>query len=404
MRVYLNLRLATIAGMTRVYLDHAATTPLLPEVAEAMDRVQREACGNTASQHGFGRAMRRTVEEARERIGEILGLDQSSIHADRVIFTSGGTEANNWAVRGLGRKVGEAPTSARLLVSAVEHPSVQGPADYCAVEGEVVERVPVERSGIVSAAALAERLERPARMVSIGLANSETGILQPIAMLADVCRARGVPIHTDAVQAVGKIDVDFRQLGVDAMTVAAHKFGGPLGIGALIVRSGATVAPLLFGGFQQDALRPGTESPALVVGMHTALDIWQRERALRTARLAALRDELQQRLTAAHPEFVVHGADVPRLPQTLNIAMVGTDRQALFLALDQAGVACSTGSACASGSSEPSPTLRAMGCSEAQLASSLRFSVGLTTDRAEIAVAAERILGVFNGLRRTSGG
>ncbi|MGC3966082.1 MAG: cysteine desulfurase family protein [Pirellulales bacterium] len=395
--------------MQPIYLDHAATTPVLPEVAEAMDRAVRDGCGNPASQHWFGRAARRVVEEAREQIGEILGLDQSTIHADRVIFTSGGTEANNWAIRTLGRKLGERPgdnpsLAARLLVSAVEHPSVQGPADLCAAEGEIVERIPVERSGIVSAAALAERLETPSRLVSIGLANSETGILQPVAMLADVCRARGVLIHTDAVQAVGKIDVDFRQLGVDALTLAAHKFGGPLGIGALVLRSGISPPPLLYGGFQQEALRPGTESPPLIVGLCKALNIWRREHAERTARLAALRDELQRFLTMAHSEFVVHGADVPRLPQTLNIALIGADRQALFLALDQAGVACSTGSACASGSSEPSPVLRAMGCSESELASSLRFSVGLTTEPADITAAAERICRVFQGLRRATTG
>jgi cysteine desulfurase len=220
--------------------------------------------------------------------------------------------------------------------------------------------------------------------------------------LAALCRSRGVPTHCDAVQAVGKIDVDFRALGADAMTVAAHKFGGPLGVGALVLRRGVELPPFLFGGFQQAGLRPGTESPALVAGFAAALEVWAREATARTARLAALRDELERLLLAEQPELVVHGRDVPRLPQTLNIALPGVDRQAMFLALDQAGVACSTGSACASGSSEPSPTLRAMGCSADELASSLRFSVGCSTTLAEVVAAAERILHVLRALRRGS--
>ncbi|MBA4017593.1 MAG: cysteine desulfurase [Pirellula sp.] len=392
--------------MQPIYLDHAATTPLLPEVAAAMDRTARDVCGNPASQHGFGRAARRVVEDARERIGVLLGLEQSSIQADRVIFTSGGTEANNWAVRTLGladdrnNSDKRDRTASRLLMSAVEHPSVQGPADYCARQGETVERIPVEPNGRIDPARLAAMLERPARLVSVVLGNSETGILQPVAELAALCRERGTLMHTDAVQAIGKIDVNFRELGVDAMTLAAHKFHGPLGIGALVLRSDVAPPPLLFGGFQQEALRPGTESPALVVGMCAALEAWHRERHERTARLANLRDELELRLRTAQPEFVAHGSGGPRLPQTLNIALVGVDRQAMFLALDQVRVACSTGSACASGSSEPSPTLRAMGCSDDALASSLRFSVGATTSAAEVCLAAERILRVFQTLRQ----
>ncbi len=385
--------------MQPIYLDHAATTPLLPEVAAAMDRTARDVCGNPASQHAFGRAARRVVEDARERIGVLLGLEQSSIQADRVVFTSGGTEANNWAVRTLGLAEERGRASSRLLVSAVEHPSVQGPADYCARQGETVERIPVEPSGRIDPVRLAAMLERPARLVSVVLGNSETGILQPVPELAALCRERGILMHTDAVQAVGKIDVNFRELGVAAMSLAAHKFHGPLGIGALVLRSDVAPPPLLFGGFQQEALRPGTESPALVVGMCAALEAWHREREERTARLANLRDELELRLRTAHPDFIAHGSGVPRLPQTLNIALVGVDRQAMFLALDQARVACSTGSACASGSSEPSPTLRAMGCSDDVLASSLRFSVGGTTSAAEVCLAAERILRVFQTLR-----
>jgi cysteine desulfurase len=218
--------------------------------------------------------------------------------------------------------------------------------------------------------------------------------------MAAICSERGVPLHTDAAQVVGKLPVDFRALGAATMSFAAHKFHGPLGIGALVVRHGVTLAPQLFGGFQQAGLRPGTESVALVVGMLTALELWHAEQEQRRLRLTALRDEFERAILALWPEAIVVGADSPRLPHTSNIAFVGLDRQALFIAFDQAGVACSTGSACASGSSEPSPALVAMGLDEAVFSSALRFSFGATTTAAEVAESSRRILKVCNDLRR----
>ena len=400
-----------------IYLDHNATTPLGPEALSAMNQAVVGGLANPASGHAAGRKARRLVEDARERIGEILGLDTSRGEGDRLIFTSGGTEANNWALSAMGNGewgMGNAsvvggdssePAAPHALVSAIEHPSVLGPAARLVEQGLFggqrwdVERIAVDREGRVVVADFLAILRLSTRLVSVMLGNNETGVVEPVAEIAAECRRRGIFVHTDAVQAVGKIGVDFRALGVDAMTVAAHKFHGPTGIGGLALRHGVEVRPLLVGGFQQSGLRPGTESPLLVAGMLAALEAWHREASARTHHLATLRDELQRRLVAACGPTVVHGAAVERLPQTLNIAFVGLDRQALFVALDAAGVACSTGSACASGSSEPSPTLVAMGCPEAEISGSLRFSVGATTTAAEVAEGATRISRVVNELR-----
>jgi cysteine desulfurase len=236
------------------------------------------------------------------------------------------------------------------------------------------------------------------RLVSVMLANHETGVLQPIEQLAGICRSAGVPLHTDAVAAAGKIPINFRALGVTALSVAAHKFQGPLGIGALIVRHDVALAPMLFGGHQQEGMRPGTESVALAVGMQTALELWQKEQDEHSRKLTALRDRFESGLKAGRPGLIVHSEAVARLPQTSNIAFPGLEGQILLLALDMAGVACSVGSACASGSTELSPTLRAMGLPNNIVASSLRFSLGATTTEAQVDEAVGRILRVCHEL------
>jgi cysteine desulfurase len=372
-------------------------------VAAVLDAAHRAGFANPASQHAAGRRARRALEEARERIGRLLGADVSSIRPDRVIFTSGGTEANNLAVAGLGIDLKSQISnlkSQHILVSAIEHPSIFGPAERLRLAGCDVERIPVDRRGRIEPDDVAARLRPETRLVSVMLGNNETGVVQPVAEIAALCRSRGVAVHTDAVQVVGKIPVSFRELGVDGLTLAPHKFHGPLGIGALIVRADAALEPFLAGGFQQGGLRPGTEPVALVLGFAAALEAWHHEASARTARLAALRDDFEARLAAVVPDAVFHGRTAPRLPQTSCVALLGVDRQAMLLALDQAGVCCSTGSACASGSSEPSPTLVAMGCPTGELQSSLRFSVGATTTPAEVAETVARIDRVYHDLRR----
>jgi cysteine desulfurase len=237
------------------------------------------------------------------------------------------------------------------------------------------------------------------RLVSVILGNHETGVLQPIAQIAQLCNAQNVPLHTDAMQAVGKQPVNFRALGVAAMSFAAHKFQGPLGVGALILRHDVPLKPLMYGGRQQLGLRPGTESIPLAVGMLTALELWQKEQAEHAWRLGELRQQFENGLHAGCPEIIVHGEAAPRLPNTSNIAFPGLDGQVLLLALDVAGVACSAGSACSSGSNELSPTLRAMGLPSEIVGSSLRFSLGATTSTADIDEAVTRILRVCKEIR-----
>jgi cysteine desulfurase len=371
-----------------IYLDHNATTPLLPEVAQEMAECLALPA-NPNSQHAAGRRARRLLEDARESIGRILGAEVSGQHPDRVIFTSGGTEANNLALLGL---AGSRP--ARLIISAIEHASVTGPAERLAEAGWEVVRLAPDGDGVVPVERLAESLSDDTRLVSVMLANNETGVVQPVAAMTELAHRRGALVHTDAAQAIAKMPVSFRQLGVDTMSIAAHKFHGPVGIGALIVRHGLSLAPLLSGGFQEDGLRPGTEPLALAVGMCRALEAWQREVAERQERLRRLRDRLELALKTGYPALVVNGQGAERLPHVANVAFVGLNRQALLIALDQAGIAASSGSACKSGSSEPSPVLLAMGVPKPVADSSLRFSLGATTTEAQIDDAAERILQV----------
>jgi cysteine desulfurase len=394
-----------------IYLDCNATTPVLPEVVEAMRACYAEPLLNPASQHAFGRRARRRLEDARERIGELVGAKTTWRDADTVIFTSGGTEANNLAVRGLlfskARAGSRAPSrsdgltpSGRIVTSKLEHPSITALTDELARGGMQIDFLPVDERGVLRIGTLPSLLHAETRLVCAMLANNETGVLQPVAELAAVSNEQNIPLHTDATQAVGKIPVDFRALGAATMAFTAHKFHGPLGIGALVVRHGVELAPQLFGGFQQAGLRPGTESVALVVGMLTALELAHAELKSRGERLSKLRDDFERAICAGWPEAALIGAGAARLPNTSNIAFVGLDRQALFIALDQAGIACSTGSACASGSSEPSPVHLAMGLPEGVVSSALRFSFGATTTADEVAESSRRILAVCKELRR----
>jgi len=386
--------------MHPIYLDHNSTTPQLAEVTAAMAECQASAWGNPASQHQAGRNAHRLLEDARDAIGQMLGADTTGREPDQVIFTSGGTEANNLALLGLAAARGATPGEA--VISAIEHPSVSGPAEHLERSGWRIRRLGVSRDGVVDVDQLADLLNPNTRFVTVMLGNNETGALQPIQELAALCNQAGVPLHTDAVQVVGKLPVDFRSLGVSTLSAAAHKFHGPKGIGALVVRHGIALRPILFGGFQQAGLRPGTECVSLAVGMRRALEIFVRQQEARAAAISALRNRLESALKAGYPRLVVNAAGAPRLPHTSNVSFRGLDRRALLMALDLAGVACSSGSACASGSSEPSPVLLAMGCDKETVAGSLRFSLGATTTAEEIDEAVRRILAVTRRLDRSA--
>lgn len=378
-----------------IYLDYAATTPLAPAAAEAMAEAARRYPANPASQHGPGRDARRALETARGQIAALLGA-RCGRDADRVIFTSGGTEANNLALAGLGRP------RERLLISAAEHPSIREFAEFQRHAGRPLEVLPLDSHGLVDPERLTASLAEspPVGLVSIQLGSNETGVVQPILQLAKLCQTHRTPLHTDAVQAIGKTDVNFQQLGVAAMTVTAHKFQGPVGIGALIVRHDWPLQPLLRGGFQQAGHRPGTEAVALAVGMAAALEATLAARRADADYLRRLGRRLEDALLRSDVDARIVGSNVDRLPHVANIAFRGIDRQALVMALDVAGIACSTGSACASGSSERSPTLLAMGLAEDEIDGSIRLSWGHPTGPADIDLAAQRILSTVKHLRQ----
>lgn len=390
---------------TPIYLDNNSTTPIHPEVADTMLRAAKDLIGNPASQHSLGRKTRRVLEEAREGIASLLGGKTGGMEADRLIFTSGGTEANQLAIRGLvdcRLQIAdcELKSQPNIVISSLEHPSALGAAEALAQNGFELRKLAASTSGIVDASQLSQLLDERTQLVSVMLANNETGVLQPVAEIASLAGPRKIPVHTDAIQAIGKIPVNFRELGVTAMSVAPHKFHGPLGIGGLLLRHDTKLQPLFQGGFQQAGLRPGTESVALALGFFTALVITDRELAERQARMTALREKLESLLLAGAPDAVIIGTASPRLPTTTCIAFPGINRQALVMALDMAGIACSTGSACASGSSEPSATLIAMGLPKEQIESAIRLSLSALTTDAEAKEAAQRILKCVNHLRR----
>jgi cysteine desulfurase len=381
-----------------IYLDHNATTPILPEVADAIRDAALRYGANPGSQHEPGRQARRALEEARQRVGELLGARQEGIDSDQVLFTSGGTEANNLALFGL--TANSPPAQGELVIPAIEHPSILEPAAELQRQGWTVLPVPADRDGVVQPDSMVSLLGPNTRLACLMLANNETGVIQPVAEVARSCSDKGIAMHCDAAQAVGKVPVDFTALGVDTMSCAAHKFHGPLGVGLLLVKHGVRLQPSVYGGHQQAGLRPGTETVALAIGVQVALECLHREAEERIARVAQLRDRLEQAIVAEVPAATVIGQRAERLPNTSNIAFVGLDRQALLMALDLAGVACSSGSACASGSSEPSPVLVAMGLEKALVDGSVRLSLGVSTTAAEIDEAARRILHACQHLGR----
>lgn len=376
--------------MQRIYLDHNSTTPIDPRVAEAIFACHQKGYVNPASQHQSGQRVRQELESVRSQILQWLGAQTSGMNADRLIFTSGGTESNNLALLGL---AGTEP--GRVLLSSIEHPSLFGPAELLAQRGFEVVTLPVTRSGVVEIDQVRNLINADTRLVSLMLANNETGVIQPVVELAAICRDLGVTIHCDATQAVTKIPVSFQDLGVDAMTFSAHKFYGPRGVGGLVLKPDVVPSPILFGGFQQMGIRPGTEDLALAVGTLTALQLSgcaDKGGAIDCEAYNAV-SELRDRLQIGLEQLggITNGSDSARLPNTLNISFPGVNRQAFLMAADMAGLDLSTGSACASGSSEPSPVLLAMGLPHEIIEGSVRISLGLSNTSQEIEEAIARI-------------
>ncbi len=381
------------------YLDHAATTPMLPEAVTAVAQALGEL-GNPSSLHGAGRRARRRVEESREAIAAPLGARPSE-----VIFTAGGTEADNLAVKGMyWARRAQDPRRTRVIVSAVEHHAVMDTAEWLAAhQGATVTWLPVDAHGRTCADRLRATLaEDPdsAAVISVMWANNEVGTVQPIAELAAVAHEFGVPIHTDAVQAVGALPVDFADCGVDALTMTGHKLGGPVGTGALLLRRDVECTPLLHGGGQERDVRSGTLDVAGSVGLATAATLAVARQPQSAARLAALRDDLVAGICAVVPDVVVNGHPSERLPGIAHLSFPGCEGDSLLMLLDARGIECSTGSACAAGVAQPSHVLLAMGASDETARSSLRFSLGHPSTAADVAAAVDAIAPAVERARR----
>jgi cysteine desulfurase len=378
-----------------IYLDHHATTPVDPRVLEAMLPYFGRDFGNAASRtHAYGWRAEAAVEAAREAIAEAIGARAVA----ELVFTSGATESNNLAILGVaraGRRRGH-----HVVTVATEHSSVLEPCEALRREGFDVTVVAVGRDGRVEPAALAAALTDRTLLVSVQWANSEIGVLQPIEAIARLCHERGVLLHSDAAQAVGKVPVEVAAAGVDLLSLSAHKLYGPKGVGALWVRGGrprVRIEPLLYGGGHERAMRPGTLAVPLVVGFGRAVAIAEVEREEEAVRLAALRDALLRRLCEALPEVSLNGHPRARLPGNLNVAIAGIEADALIAALPD--LALSTGSACASARPEPSHVLAALGLPDAAVRASIRIGLGRTTTADEVERAAARIIDRVRALR-----
>ncbi len=378
-----------------IYLDHHATTPVDPRVVDAMAPYWGEDFGNASSAgHVFGWRAEEAVAIARERLASAIGAS----HASEIVFTSGTTESDNLALIGLAR--GHRGRRDHLITSAIEHPAVLDTCRFLAGEGFSQTILPVDGEGLVDPAAVAGAITVRTLAVSIMVANSEIGTLQPIEEIGRICRERGVLLHTDAAQAVGKIPVDVQRWGVDLLSMCAHKLYGPKGIGALYIRKRRPrieLLPLVHGGDQEGGLRSGTPPVPLIVGFARAVELCLADLEAEAARLTALREELWKRLSSALEGIACNGSRARRLPGNLNVSFAGVNAEQLLVALSD--VALSTGSACASGSGEPSHVLDALGLPEEVARSSLRFGIGRSNDIEEIEWVAERLVEVVGALR-----
>ncbi len=381
----------------RVYFDYNATTPLAHDVREAMVAALDGIYGNASSVHHFGQQAKAAIDDARTAVARLIGAEPSE-----VVFTSGGTESDNFAIRGLADAL--EPTGRRHLVaSAIEHEAVLNTLKALGRRGWRVSLVPVDASGILSVDHVRGAIADDTAVVSVMHANNEIGTIQPIAAIAEAAHARGALVHTDAVQSAGKIPVDVRALGVDLLSLSAHKFNGPKGAGALWIKRGTRLQPTMTGGKHERNRRAGTENVPAIVGMGVAAQLAGGKLASEGARLAALRDRLEEGILRAVPGTAVNGARAARVPNTTNISFDRVEAESLLIALDLEGIAVSTGSACSSGTLEPSHVLRAMGLPAHRTQNSLRFSLGLFSNELEVDRVVEvlpRLVEKLRGLSR----
>ena len=380
----------------RIYFDHNATTPVEPAVADAMDAAQRGCFGNASSVHTFGQTAKGLLDDARASVAALIGA-----RASDVIFTGSGTESDNIAIRGAAAAA-EPSGRRHLVASAIEHEAVLNTLKALAKQGWTTTLLPVGASGVVTPDDLAAALTDRTALVSVMHANNEIGTVQPVAELARLAHARGALFHTDAVQSAGKVPVDVNALGVDLLSISAHKFNGPKGVGALWVRRGSRLVAPITGGRQERNRRPGTENVPGIAGLGVAARVAREKLQADGAHLVALRDRLEAGILDRVPGTVVNGTG-ERVPNTANISFTGVEAEALLIALDLEGIAVSTGSACSSGTLAPSHVLRAMGFSPHRAQNSIRFSLGLGNTGDDVTRTIDVMPAVVDKLRSLSG-
>jgi cysteine desulfurase len=381
----------------RIYFDHNATTPVDPSAADVMMRVLRDEYGNASSVHRLGQQAKSVMDEARSAVSSLIGAEPSEL-----VFTSGGTEADNFALRGAAEAL--EPTGRKhLIATSIEHEAVLVTLKALARRGWRTTLLPVGESGIVSPDALRDALTDDTAIVSVMHANNELGTIQPVAELAAIARSKGALVHTDAVQSVAKIPVNVRELGVDLLSLSAHKFNGPKGAGALWIKRGTRIVPILTGGKHERTRRAGTENVPAIAGMGAAAEQGRAKLGTEAARVAALRDRLEREVLSRIPGTVVNGARERRVPNTTNISFERIEAESLLIALDLEGIAVSTGAACSSGTLEPSHVLRAMGLPTHRAQNSIRFSLGAGNTDAEIDYLLEKLPRAVEKLRSLTG-
>jgi len=381
----------------RVYFDYNATTPLAPDVVDAVARVSREVFGNASSIHHFGQQAKATMDDARSAVAALLNADPSEI-----VFTSGGTESDNFAIRGAADAL--EPTGRRhLIASGIEHEAVLNTLRALARRGWRTTLLPMDQTGIVSPDRLREAIDGDTALVSVMHANNEIGTIQPVAALAAIAHEHGALMHSDAVQSVGKVPVDVRALGVDLLSLSAHKFNGPKGAGVLWIKRGTRMQPTVTGGKHERNRRAGTENVPAIAGLGVAAQLAAAGMAGHAAAVGALRDRLETGILRAVPGTAVNGARESRVPNTTNISFDRVEAESLLIALDLEGIAVSTGSACSSGTLEPSHVLKAMGLPSHRTQNSLRFSLGMFSTQDEVDRVVEvlpRLVEKLRGLTR----
>jgi len=384
-------------GGMRVYLDHNATTPVNRDVADLVRRCMLEVFANPHSLHGFGVEARKMVEEARQRVASLLGVDN-----DEIIFTGSGTEADNLAIVGGARLVRRRTGRNKVVTSAIEHPAVLRTVEALKEEGFETVFVPAKPNGVVDIDAFCDALDDKTAVASLMLANNETGVLQPVKEVAKRAHEVGALMHSDVVQAVGKIEVNLRELDVDLAALSGHKFYAPKGVGALYIRRGVRIEPIIFGGGHERGLRPATLNVPGIAGMGLAAKIAKENLKTNIAMISQMRDRFEQLVKERIPEIVINGGGAPRLPNTSNISFKFIEGEAVLYDLDRAGIAVSSGSACSSGKAEPSHVLTAMGLEAGLARASIRFSFGAANSPDQVEYVVDKLTESVERLRKMS--